>query len=94
MWKIYYYLRDGCDRTCDPIDPDTLPIVMATEIESKINFLSPNQQTYKVHDTAEAVDFRFHYSVKISKHVKDDDLQAFKNLIEKSWKCKIFFCMY
>jgi len=90
MWKIYYYLRDNCIKaTCNPVDPDTLPAVMATDIQQQIDTATPDLNQYTVEDSVKAVDFRFHYSVNISREVRDQDMKKFREVIETVWKCKL-----
>lgn len=80
---------NNCPETlCDPIDPDTLPYLKATEIQREIGFKSPGNQSYVVKEIAQAIDFRSHFSISVSHPVREEDFDKFKDLVNKIWSAR------
>ena len=78
-------MKDTCSSPCDPIDPDTLPSLLATDIQGNIDFRSPVNTSYVVMETTSVVDYRYHFSLELNIKVKETDLVDVKEVIRKAW---------
>jgi hypothetical protein len=84
---------EDCLPSCDSVDPDTLPEVKASEIQKFISFKSPLDTSYIVSDVPAVVDYRVHFSVDISREMRDVDKSKFSEVVRSVWNassCKYF----
>lgn len=95
LWKIYYFMWDNCRPSCEPLDPDTLPVVRASEIQGNINFKSPQNTSYLVRDVPSIVDYRYHFRVNISREMRATDKVKFESAIRSVWNASSgVYCLY
>ena len=88
-YKIFYLMWNGCSRSqCDPLDPDTLPTLTAAEIQRHVTFTSPRNETYIIADSTNAVDFSYHFSLSLSRQVRESDLTKFESVVKSVWSKK------
>lgn len=85
---------------CNPLDPDTLPVVTTTDIQGNIKFNSPQNTSYVVSDSPMVVDYRYHFNVDISAKMRDEDVTKLASIIRSVWNTTMgmfansFRCMF
>ena len=70
---------------CNQLDPDVLPILTSSEIQTNINFTSPLGEDYRVLTAPKIVDYRFHFSVSLSMPVRGSDMTKFASAVKSVW---------
>ncbi|KAK3591160.1 hypothetical protein CHS0354_029007, partial [Potamilus streckersoni] len=88
IWRVEYFLGDICvGEGCSMLDPQTLPLLTAADVQAQINFTRPGlQQNYTVVNTGQSVvDYRYHFSLYLTTNLRDVDRNKFENIIRRIW---------